>query len=383
MSAVDTHSQIAAFIWSICNKLRGPYKRNQYRKVILPLTVLRRFDAVLEPTKEAVLKEYEKVKGKSENVQFSVLTGVSGVQFYNTSKLSFANLLADPNNLAVNLNGYINAFSPNVRKILQEFEFSDEVVKMAEKNILFLVVKAFKEIDLSPSRVDDMQMGYIFEELIRIGSEESHEEAGDHFTPREIIKLMVNLLLSDEEDLAKSHVVKTIYDPTCGTGGMLSVAEEYIRSLNTEANPVLYGQDFNLRNIPEAMLERLDDFFGPMSTETIEQTIEFARWRAVANIEGTQITSTKPASLRDLWPCPTLWLHGSDNGLLDPVSPLLTQMLFDQAGIGDRLQVKFLPGTGHQDTLVGPKSDIAYTHMKEHLNADLGNGGTAGRTHEN
>ena len=245
MSAVDTHSQIAAFIWSICNKLRGPYKRTQYRKVILPLTVLRRFDAVLEPTKEAVLKEYEKVKGKSENVQFSVLTGVSGVQFYNTSKLSFANLLADPNNLAVNLNGYINAFSPNVRKILQEFEFSDEVVKMAEKNILFLVVKAFKEIDLSPSRVDDMQMGYIFEELIRIGSEESHEEAGDHFTPREIIKLMVNLLLSDEEDLAKSHVVKTIYDPTCGTGGMLSVAEEYIRSLNSEANPVLYGQDFN------------------------------------------------------------------------------------------------------------------------------------------
>lgn len=245
MSAADTHSQIAAFIWSICNKLRGPYKRNQYRKVILPLTVLRRFDAVLEPTKEAVLKEFAKVKGKSENVQFSVLTGVSGVQFYNTSKLSFANLLDDPNNLAVNLNGYINAFSPNVRKILQEFEFSDEVEKMAEKNILFLVVKAFKEIELSPSRVDDMQMGYIFEELIRIGSEESHEEAGDHFTPREIIKLMVNLLLSDEEDLAKSHVVKTIYDPTCGTGGMLSVAEEYIRSLNSEANPVLYGQDFN------------------------------------------------------------------------------------------------------------------------------------------
>ncbi|MCB0786252.1 MAG: SAM-dependent DNA methyltransferase, partial [Flavobacteriales bacterium] len=213
--------------------------------VILPLTVLRRFDAVLEPTKQAVLKEFANVVGKSENVQFSKLTAESEVNFYNTSKLSFANLLDDPNNLATNLKSYINAFSPNVRKILQEFEFGEEVEKMAEKDILFLVVKAFREIDLSPSRVDPMQMGYIFEELIRIGSEASHLEAGDHFTPREIIKLTVNLLLSDEEDLAKSHVVKTIYDPTCGTGGMLSSAEEYIRSLNTDAKPILFGQDIN------------------------------------------------------------------------------------------------------------------------------------------
>lgn len=245
--STDTHKQLANFIWSICNLLRGPYKRNEYRKVILPLTVLKRFDCVLAPTKEAVLAEYEKVKHKSETVQSSLLTQKSGVKFYNTSPLDFSKLLDDPSNVASSLTGYINGFSPNVRAIFEKFKFGDQVAYMAEKDLLYRVVKAFQSeaLDLRPEKVDNVQMGYVFEELIRIGAEQSNEEAGDHFTPREVIQLMVNLLLSDETDLARSHVVKTIYDPTCGTGGMLSTAEQYLRNLNSKANPQLFGQDFN------------------------------------------------------------------------------------------------------------------------------------------
>ncbi|MGP8013439.1 MAG: N-6 DNA methylase [Smithella sp.] len=244
---VQTHSQMANFIWSICNLLRGPYKRNEYRKVILPLTVLRRFDCILEPTKAKVLAEFDKLKGKSENIVYAKLKNITGATFYNLSKLNFKKLLDDPNQIAPNLNSYINAFSPNVRQIFERFDFGVQIHKMNEKNLLFQVIKKFAcdDIDLSPGKIDNMQMGYIFEELIRIGAEQANEEAGEHFTPREVIKLMVNLLLSPETDLRKSHVVKTIYDPACGTGGMLSVAENYIRTLNSEAQPHLYGQDWN------------------------------------------------------------------------------------------------------------------------------------------
>lgn len=248
----ETHSQLASFIWSICNLLRGPYKRNEYRKVILPFTVLRRFECLLEPSRQAVLKEFQSLKTKPERVQQARLQQVTGHRFYNLSKMQFRlsgenihSLLDDPNNLAPNLNSYINGFSPNVRAIMEKFKFSEQIAHMVEKNILFEVVKAFAKIDLSPQRVDQMQMGYVFEELIRIGAEQSNEEAGEHFTPREVIKLMVNLLLAPERDLHKSHVVKTIYDPACGTGGMLSVAEEYICHLNSDAQPKLFGQDLN------------------------------------------------------------------------------------------------------------------------------------------
>jgi type I restriction enzyme M protein len=241
----ETHSQLASFIWSICNLLRGPYKRNEYRKVILPLTVLRRFDCLLAPTKAKVLAEHPKLEGKPEKLVTSLLVKITGRPFYNLSKLDLPKLLDDPNQLAANLNGYINGFSPNVRSIMERFAFDQQIARMNEKNLLYEVVKAFAAIDLSPDRVDNVQMGYVFEELIRIGAEQSNEEAGEHFTPREVIKLMVNLLLSPEKDLRKSHVVKTIYDPACGTGGMLSVAENYIRDLNAEANPLLYGQDLN------------------------------------------------------------------------------------------------------------------------------------------
>jgi type I restriction enzyme M protein len=241
----ETHSQLANFIWSICNLLRGPYRRNEYRKVILPLTVLRRFDCVLAPTKEQALAEYAKLEGKTEKIIQAKLCEVTGEDFYNVSRLDFAKLLDDPNNIAPNLNNYISAFSANVRHIMERFDFGTQIERMNDKNLLYEVVKAFKNTDLSPRRVDNMQMGYVFEELIRIGAEQSNEEAGEHFTPREVIRLMVNLLLMEEEDIAKSHIVKTIYDPACGTGGMLSTSEAYIHELNSEASPQLFGMDCN------------------------------------------------------------------------------------------------------------------------------------------
>ena len=213
----------------------------------MPLTVLRRFDCLLAPSKDKVLAEHAKVKAKPESVIELKLQSVTGRPFYNLSRLTMAKLLDDPNQLAPNLNSYINGFSKNVRDIVDRFAFDQQIARMAEKNLLYEVIKAFVDpkLDLSDKKVDDTQMGYVFEELIRIGAEQSDEEAGEHFTPREVIKLMVNLLLSPEKDLRKSHVVKTIYDPACGTGGMLSVAERYIRDLNSEASPKLFGQDWN------------------------------------------------------------------------------------------------------------------------------------------
>ncbi|MDE0504130.1 MAG: class I SAM-dependent DNA methyltransferase [Candidatus Poribacteria bacterium] len=239
------NTELANFIWSICNLLRGPYKRNEYRKVILPLTVLRRFDCLLAPTKAQILAEHPKIKAKPETVVRSLLENITGRRFYNLSKLDLPKLLDDPNQLAQNLNAYINGYSKNVREIMERFAFDQQITRMAEKNLLYEVIKKFTTIDLSPERVDNVQMGYVFEELIRVGAEQSNEEAGEHFTPREVIRLMVNLLLDPEKDLSKSHIVKTIYDPACGTGGMLSVAEKYIRDLNADADPHLFGQDWN------------------------------------------------------------------------------------------------------------------------------------------
>ena len=240
-----THGELANFIWSICNLLRGPYKRNEYRKVILPLTVLRRFDCVLDGTKEAVLAADAAYTGDSSNVRRQLLEEAAGRPFYNISRLDFARLLDDPNQIAQNLSRYIRDFSNNVSEIMQRFGFEEHIARMDERNLLFQVVQAFANVDLSPERVDNVQMGYVFEELIRVGAEQANEEAGEHFTPREVIRLMVSLLLSPEPDLGKGHVVKTIYDPACGTGGMLSVSEDYLHEHNSEANPIPYGQDWN------------------------------------------------------------------------------------------------------------------------------------------
>ena len=240
-----THGELASFIWSICNLLRGPYKRNEYRKVILPLTVLRRFDCVLAETKDAVLAANERYGGQGDEVSPQLLEAAAGRKFYNTSKLGFAQLLDDSQQVASNLSAYIHGFSANVRQIFERFGFEVQIAKMDEKNLLFQVIQAFSGVDLSPERVDNVQMGYVFEELIRIGSEQANEEAGEHFTPREVIQLMVSLLLSPEPDLGRSHVVKTIYDPACGTGGMLSVSEGFLRRHNSTSIPVLFGQDHN------------------------------------------------------------------------------------------------------------------------------------------
>ena len=240
-----THGEMANFIWSICNLLRGPYKRNKYRDVILPLTVLRRFDCVLAETRDAVLAADKGYTGDSANVREELLEQASGRPFYSTSRLDFERLLDDPNQIAQNLSRYIRDFSPNVREIMERFGFEERIARMNEWNLLYQVIQRFANVDLSPERVDNVQMGYVFEELIRIGAEQSNEEAGDHFTPREVIRLMVSLLLSPEPDLAASYKVKTIYDPACGTGGMLTEAEKYLREYNSEARPHLFGQDVN------------------------------------------------------------------------------------------------------------------------------------------
>ncbi|MBA3347774.1 MAG: SAM-dependent DNA methyltransferase, partial [Actinobacteria bacterium] len=217
----------AAFIWSVADKLRGVYKQSDYGKVILPLVVLRRLDCVLEPTKAAVLARRESLKGRVENVA-PVLEAVSGQQFFNTSPLDFPRLLDDPANVAGNLRSYIAGFSPAARDVLEKFGFDEQITKLDRHNLLYLVVSQFAEIDLHPETVSNLEMGYLYEELIRRFSELSNETAGHHFTPREVIRLMVDLLfVEDESVLTKRGAVRTIFDPACGTGGMLSVAEEH------------------------------------------------------------------------------------------------------------------------------------------------------------
>lgn len=229
----QTHGEMIRFIWDICNLLRGPYKRNEYRKVILPLTVLRRFDCVLAPTKQAVLDDARKYAAQSESLHHEKLKGAAGQAFYNTSRLDFGLLLDDPNLIAQNLNAYIAGFSPNVREIMERFEFGAQIARMDDKGLLFQVVQRFAGLDLSPARIDSAQMGYVFEELIRLGAEQANEEAGEHFTPREVIRLMVGLLLTSEDDLATPWLVKKVYDPACGSGGMLAEADR--RGVETAA----------------------------------------------------------------------------------------------------------------------------------------------------
>jgi type I restriction enzyme M protein len=234
------------FIWSVADLLRGPYHPNQYKDVMLPLTVLRRLDCVLEPTKEAVLQRVRMLKGSKFEDNELILNKVAGQKFCNISQFTFPKLLGDPNNLAANLTHYLKSFSTRARDILEHFRFEEEIARLEQANRLFLVVQKFCEIDLHPDRVPNIEMGYIFEELIRRFSEASNEEAGDHFTPREVIRLMVNLLFTPDNDiLTKKGIVRTLYDPAAGTGGMLSVSEEYLRELNPDAQLEVFGQDYN------------------------------------------------------------------------------------------------------------------------------------------
>jgi type I restriction enzyme M protein len=235
----------ATFIWSVADLLRGTYKQSDYGKVILPLVVIRRLDCVLELTKDDVLKRAKSLKGKVENVE-PVLRAVAGQQFYNTSPLDFRRLLDDPNHIADNLRSYIGGFSEAARDVIEKFDFNTQISKLDKANLLYKVIARFAEIDLHPETVSNLEMGYLYEELIRRFSELSNETAGEHFTPREVIRLMVNLLfIEDEKALTKKGVVRTLFDPACGTGGMLSVAEDHVRSLNPDARLEVFGQELN------------------------------------------------------------------------------------------------------------------------------------------
>ncbi len=238
--------EAANFIWAIADLLRGDYKQSDYGKVILPLTVLRRLDCVLKKTKPDVLKKFTQVESMNIQNIDPILNKVAGYNFNNRSLYDFDKLVADPNDIASNLRNYINGFSEEAREIIEQFDFDNQITKLDDNNLLFMVLKRFQEVDLHPETVSSMEMGYMFEELIRKFAEISNETAGEHFTPREVIRLMVNVLfMNDREILTRKGIVKTIFDCCSGTGGMLSVAEEYLHELNPDARLEVFGQELN------------------------------------------------------------------------------------------------------------------------------------------
>ncbi|MYH42472.1 MAG: SAM-dependent DNA methyltransferase [Acidimicrobiaceae bacterium] len=240
--AIKNHS---GFIWSVADLLRGVYKQSEYGRVILPLTVLRRLDCVLEPTKAEVLETMADLPETLRNRE-PLLQQVAGETFVNMSRHTFHTLLGDPDNVAGNLRNYIAGFSESARDIVDKFNFDVQIDRLDDHNLLYLVVSKFAEVDLSPAAVSNLEMGYLYEELIRRFSELSNETAGEHFTPREVIRLMVNLLFADDDRLlTRPGVVKTLLDPACGTGGMLAVAEDYLRELNPQARLLVFGQEVN------------------------------------------------------------------------------------------------------------------------------------------
>jgi type I restriction enzyme M protein len=245
---MNNFSEKVSFIWGVADLLRGDYKQSEYGRVMLPFLVLRRLDQVLAPTRQAVWQAdtQHPVERTPEKLRERMLLRASGQTFYNTSRLDFQKLLADPNNIAANLTGYVHGFSPNVRDIMERFRFEVQIERLDGADLLFLVSRKFANVDLHPDRVSNLEMGYIFEELIRKFSEQSNETAGEHFTPREVIRFMVNLLFAEDGAvLSKPGIVRTMYDPACGTGGMLSVAEEHLAKLNPQARLQVYGQELN------------------------------------------------------------------------------------------------------------------------------------------
>ena len=239
------HQALSSFIWSVADLLRGDYKQSEYGKVILPFTVLRRLDCVLEATKADVLAEIEAKQSLGINLE-PFLLRKSGASFYNSSPIDMKKLMGDQDHIKENLYSYMQAFSPAVRDIFERFDFFTQIERLHKCNLLYQVAEKFATIDLHPEAVSNNDMGQVFEELIRKFAEISNETAGEHFTPREVIRLMVNLLfIEDDEVLGKAGVVRTIYDPTAGTGGMLSVAGEYLAELNPQSRLTMFGQELN------------------------------------------------------------------------------------------------------------------------------------------
>lgn len=255
-----SHSDLANLIWQIADLLRGPYRPPQYERVMLPLVVLRRFDCVLADTKPKVLAEFERRKGGKleDDALDRTLNRASDHRFHNRSPLDFQKLKGDPDNIHSHLTSYINGFSANVRRIFDYFEFGNEIERMREANILYLVIKAFCDVDLHPRVVQNEQMGLVFENLIRRFNELANERAGDHFTPREVIHLMVDLLFIEDNNLLRQPgTVRTMLDPACGTGGMLAEAQSYMRRHNAAAKLYVYGQDYNKRAFATAASDML------------------------------------------------------------------------------------------------------------------------------
>jgi len=254
-----TQYDLSNFIWNIADLLRGPYRPPQYERVMLPLTVLRRFDCVLAENKDKVLKEYERYKDKYQGDALDkLLNKAAGQKFHNHSPLNFQKLKGDPDNIDKHLIAYINSFSDNVRQIFDYFEFTTEIERMRDANILYLVISKFCDIDLHPEQVDNHHMGGIFEDLIRRFNEQANETAGDHFTPREVISLMVHLLfINDDALLTKPGTVRKVLDPACGTGGMLAEAQKYMHSHHEQAQLWVYGQEYNKRSYAVAASDLL------------------------------------------------------------------------------------------------------------------------------
>ena len=276
-------SEISGFIWSIADSvLRGAYKRNEYQKVILPFTVLKRFDSVLEYSKKDVVDTYEANKSKTDFIapilnSKAVDENGHELGFYNYSRFDFKALLQDPENIEENIKFYINSFSNNVTDILENFDIEKQIAKLSKANLLYLLIKKFNEttLDLSPKNISNHDMGTIFEELIRKFSETSNEEAGEHFTPRDVVKLMTELLFVGEEETSGS--IKLVYDPACGTGGMLTSCKEFITKTNPDMDVVLYGQEINdeIYAICKADMlmkgEDAENIKGPSSTLSNDQ----------------------------------------------------------------------------------------------------------------
>ncbi|MCB9524267.1 MAG: SAM-dependent DNA methyltransferase [Myxococcales bacterium] len=254
------HSYFENLIWQIADLLRGPYRPPQYERVMLPMTVLRRFDCVLAPTKSKVLAEHDKRRDSklNDDALDRLLNRAAGQRFHNHSPLDFKKLKGDPDHIEKHLVSYIKGFSANVRRIFEFFEFENEIEKMRESNVLYLVISKFADVDLHPSRVPNAEMGRIFENLIRRFNELANETAGDHFTPREVIRLMVNLLfMHDDELLATPGTVRKLLDPACGTGGMLAEAQNYLRDHHQDARLYVFGQDYNKRAFATAASDML------------------------------------------------------------------------------------------------------------------------------
>lgn len=227
-------------IWNIANKLRGPYRSDKYKDVIIPMTIIRRIECALEETKDEVVAQFEKNPNYPEKAMYRI----SGYQFYNTSRFNLKKLVDDPEHISSNFKNYIQGFSANIQDIVKSLEFEKQIEKMDLNDRLYTVVKAFSEIDLSPDSIDNVKMGYIFEELIRKFSENA--EAGDHYTGRDIVKLLVNIVLSEGcDDIFDDGKVITILDQAAGTGGMLSTAYNYIKRYNPTADVRLFGQEVN------------------------------------------------------------------------------------------------------------------------------------------